>query len=112
MSKYLIQLAVVFSLAFFVPTGSAQAALIDQHTDVFNALEVVIDDFEAEIAAAQATLATLPAGSQEANLLIRAIQRLQNRLSVAQFTQSQVFSLSAASLDSLIIRYSLPVSLS
>ena len=111
MTKYFLQLLVAATLFFAAPVAQAYT-LQDQRQDVFNALEVVADEIEADIMAAQAELAGLPPLSFQARLLRREILILSGRLRFIETTQRQVFYFNSAMLDRIILRYDLPVSLS
>jgi hypothetical protein len=111
MPKFFFHILLASVLVLAAPAADAYS-LQDQRNDVIAALDDVITDLEAEIAAKQAELALATPGSPQAINLEREIMILEGRLRFVEVTQAQVPFYSATLLDRIILRYDLPVSLS
>lgn len=112
-SKFLIKLLFALSLVFTAPViAEASISLQDQRTEVIAALDDVITGIDAEIASAQAALTGLDPFSLQARVLNRQILILQGRKNFILSIQAAVPSFSQATLDTIILRFDLAVSLS
>lgn len=113
MFKLITRVLAVVLLFAAAPFSQAQAyTLQEQRDDVYTALSTVIVELQADIAEAQADLATRPPTSRAAQLLRRKIMILNGRVRRVQSLQRTVYYFNSVVLDRLIVRFDLPVSLS
>lgn len=112
MTKFLPQLLVVVALTLFAPVAHASLSLADQRQEVFDALDVVIGEFDAEIAIVEDLLDDPGLSVRQRRALSLQLLKLNARKRFVERTQNRVFFFSARILNRIILRYDLPVSLS
>lgn len=112
MFTFLSRAALVFALALAAPVASAAITPAQQRVAIHDALDVFIAEIQTEIDTANAQLASSTPGSFEADQLQRQILILSGRQRLAQSVQLQLAYLPDVTLNDLIIRFDLPVSLS
>jgi len=111
--KVLIKLLFALSLGFMAPVAAyASITLEQQRIEVIAALDGVIAETDAEIAAAQAALVGLDPTSTEAIALQGLISILTSRKNYVLAIQAGVPAYPQPALDSIIIQFDLAVSLS